>query len=58
MAIATLDLYGINPWSRLPLSEYKTVSGVEERLSKFLKGNNLKSMLGVANRKDMKPVKT
>ena len=32
-----LDILNYNPWSRLPTSEYKTLNGVREWLTKFLK---------------------
>lgn len=32
-----LDIANYNPWSRLPTSEYKSLSGVREWLTKFLK---------------------
>lgn len=36
-AVALLDVYNCNPWSRLPTSEYKSVSGVRDWVSKYAK---------------------
>jgi len=42
MAIAVLDMYNKNPMSRLPLSSYKSLSGVQNWLKKFCKGHNVR----------------
>ena len=45
-----LDLVNSNPWTRLPTSEYKSLSGVREWLSKQIK-NNIKSKNNAAAKK-------
>ena len=32
LAISALDMYQLNPWSRLPTTEYGSVAGVRQRL--------------------------
>lgn len=42
LAVSILDMYQNNPWSRLPLSEHKSLHGVRDWLLKFLKNSRKK----------------
>ena len=38
MAIAALDMYDINPWSRLVLSEHSGLQGVRDWVRRYIRG--------------------
>ncbi|KAL4236440.1 Cytosolic carboxypeptidase-like protein 5 [Mactra antiquata] len=38
LAIAAIDMYDVNPWSRLTLSEHNCLQGVRESVRRFLRG--------------------
>ena len=46
LVISILDLYQINPWSRLPTSEYATLHGVRQHLLLKIEASQKKAQVG------------
>lgn len=46
LAVSILDLYQINPWSRLPTSEYSTLHGIRQHLLLKIGASQKKAQVG------------